>query len=629
MNSFVIGGWDKLKLDKVEFIGLLSALMIFEIIILISDILSINKLKIYTTGSEVGDLIFFIIIFSILILFSFGIDLKNSIFTYILTLFSVASYFTWRSFPYFLVPSMIGSIWMIYIFLIDSESIFKVETSFLVARIERYFLGFFILIEFSSLVRWLTIPLFHSSFYSDFTWIPSKIDRGISLFLQRSIYINPILYVSSAYFWIVFFISRLYEYKFGEDSGGFLEVWTVLRKRLRDSFGDLKDVSPLSDKPNLMFLFALVLSLLPFIYLYNPSLNPGGGFVGVDMPHYNVAFKELVKVKGFGEAAWLCLTSVMGGQRPLYFFLLYMLYKSFNFSMVDVIRLEPVVMTLFMTIAVYFLILEWMGSRRIAAFVSLFSPLGVLTVGGVYGGFYANWFAWILITFSLGFLARYFRTRNLLSLIISVLFSVLALFTHPWFWDVYIATIFLYFISLLVEARTPRKMVQWKNIGIAFFLLVSGIADFLKEWIYRMFGAYGAATQVYRMNWIGLIWIPDFWGNLRSAFLFYLAGAYSNWLLLTLSIIGVASLFVVDDDISRIFSIWIVILSLFLPFVYLEPFCRIFLLFPFHITYPIGLAYILNSKNENHTNSLLIFTLVFLLEINYMFRSIPLILKYT
>ena len=610
-------------MKKADVAAFLSALNIFESLILILNMLSMKSIKIYVTGNESADLIFFLTIFLALIVFSLTLKPRKYLFTYFMFLFSMVLWYSKTISPYFLIPSIIGLVWMIYIFLRDLKVIFKVKTSFFIIKFKNYFLGIFVFIEFLSLIRWLTIPLSNSkNFYNGWTWIPAIVDRNISAVIQQFTSLDQILYISLAYFWIAFALFQFYEYRSGE-KGIYQKTWMELKKKLKENFGVLKTDISLMDKPIILFSLALFLSVLPFIYLYNPTINPKGGFIGVDMPHYNTAFKELAKVKDFGVAAWMCMTSVMGGQRPIYFLLLYTIYRGFNLSITDVIRLEPVITTLLMTVAVYFLILEWMNNKKIAGFISLFTPLGVLTVGGIYGGFYANWLAWIWITFSLGFLAEYLRLKNYLPLILSMIFSALALFTHPWFWDVYITAVFLYFISLLIETRKPRKMIKWKNIGIASFLAVNAIVDVLKEWIYKMFGAYSAAVNVYSMNWIGVIWIPDFWRNLENAFMFYLAGVYNNWLLLTLSIIGVASLLIVDDDISRIFSIWIIILSLFLPFVHLEPFSRIFLLFPYHIIYPIGLVYVLNSEYErDKTSTLLIFTLVLFIELNYVFRSL-------
>ncbi|RLG58261.1 hypothetical protein DRN86_05805 [Candidatus Geothermarchaeota archaeon] len=119
------------------------------------------------------------------------------------------------------------------------------------------------------------------------------------------------------------------------------------------------------------------------------------------------------------------------------------------------------------------------------------------------------------------------------------------------------------------------------------------------------------------------MWVEDFWLNLENLFMFYLAGVYSNWFVLSLSIAGTVLLFIKDDCISRILSVWTIILSLLLPFVHLEPFNRIFLLLPLHVIYPLGLIYVINdTTNIECGRCFLIFLLALFLEANYVFRNI-------
>ncbi|RLG58262.1 hypothetical protein DRN86_05810, partial [Candidatus Geothermarchaeota archaeon] len=112
-----------------------------------------------------------------------------------------------------------------------------------------------------------------------------------------------------------------------------------------------------------------------------------------------------------------------------------------------------------------------------------------LTVGGTYGGFYANWLAWAECLLSLSLLSRYLKTGKSAPLALSILFSIAMLFTHPWFWDVYMAALFLCLVLILIRRRAFKKIPKKEETkGLLFILSGNALADLLKEVGYNMFG---------------------------------------------------------------------------------------------------------------------------------------------
>lgn len=394
-----------------------------------------------------------------------------------------------------------------------------------------------------------------------------------------------------------------------------------LRVKLDSNFTETHYVG-LGLKYSIKYLAMLILPLTPLAYTLHVNLNPAERFIGVDMPHYNEAFLELSKVCDWLEALKLCFTRVMGGQRPLYFTLLYLLSRAMD--PVLTIRVEPIMLMTLLLLSTYLLYSAVIKDGLLALIAVFLSASSPFTASGVYGGFYSNWLAIVEVYASMAFLIKYFREGELKHLASSTTLSCLALFTHPWTWDVYMATLLTYLL-LSLSLKLVRRGGSRRLLGLSLIVSINGLIDYFKEFILKMFGGYLAAESVVRMGWIGLQWIPDYWLNLRNLFTLYVGGAYTNWIVLVFSIIGLIHLHFSRSEFSSILYIWTILASTLFPFSSLDLQGRLFLILPLNLIYPLGFLYLVSYMKVNGLNGRLIKPLIFfvsLAQLNYFFRCI-------
>src|SRR5207247_6961293 len=201
-----------------------------------------------------------------------------------------------------------------------------------------------------------------------------------------------------------------------------------------------------------------VSSLLAFAP-YRPDLNPTGSLVGIDSPLYLGWIGQML-ARPFSQALQYSFVEGLEGSRPLLLVLLY-LVASAGISPSQILEYLPMVLAPMLSLSTYVFVRYGHGSSSLAGLTGIFSSVSFYTTVGLWGGYYANWLALILVYLFLTSLLAFSRSPSKVKYGSTYALSVALLFTHPWTW-VLITTVCLVFSITLW--RETRNLVHLKSL---------------------------------------------------------------------------------------------------------------------------------------------------------------------
>jgi len=170
-----------------------------------------------------------------------------------------------------------------------------------------------------------------------------------------------------------------------------------------------------------------------------------------------------------------------------------------------------------------------------------------------------NMLALSIVFLSLGFLFKAIRYGRYFYLIIASLIGMLIVFTHPWTFDQYFATIFLTAFFMLYDDRKEDKgYYRFKMILIYIFSLV--FSEFLKSIV--LHGSGGVSVSSLAVG--NLIQVSKFWSSTIFSFRRVYCGLESNVILFILSIVGIFILGYVSNWNVYLISILVISSPIFL-----------------------------------------------------------------
>src|SRR5438093_7812603 len=280
--------------------------------------------------------------------------------------------------------------------------------------------------------------------------------------------------------------------------------------------------------PRLMLGISLVVSVLIVFVPYRPDLNPTANLVGIDSPTYVGWISQML---GLPLLTALQYSFVQGldGSRPLLLVLFY-LAGSAGVSPSQIIEYTPMLLAPLLSLSAYTFVRYGSGSARLAGLTALFSSVSFYSTVGLWGGYYANWLALVLVYLFLTSLLVFSRSPSKVKYGSTYALSVALLFTHPWTW-VLITTVCLVFSIALW--RETRNLVHLKSItGI---IATGIILDLVKSWAFATRSV--AADIATKAPNAGVL--LSFWNNLVDGLLFTHGGLLANWLVLGLGLLGV------------------------------------------------------------------------------------------
>src|SRR5437773_11273137 len=326
-----------------------------------------------------------------------------------------------------------------------------------------------------------------------------------------------------------------------------------------------------------MLGISLVVSVLIVFVPYRPDLNPTANLVGIDSPTYVGWISRMLGLPLL-NALQYSFVQGLDGSRPLLLVLFY-LAGSAGISPSQILEYLPMVLAPMLSLSTYVFVRYGHGSSSLAGLTGIFSSVSFYTTVGLWGGYYANWLALILVYFFLTSLLVFSRSPSKVKYGSTYALSVALLFTHPWTW-VLITTVCLVFSITLW--RETRNLVHLKSLtGI---IATGIILDLVKSWAFAT-RSVAADIATKAPNGAGIL--LSFWNSLVDGLLFTHGGLLANWIILGLGLLGVLVLRF-KDWFERLLLLWVAVPSI--AFVLLDSYHQARILYDLPIPLLVSIA---------------------------------------
>jgi hypothetical protein len=424
------------------------------------------------------------------------------------------------------------------------------------SKLALYVLTALTLINLPPLIYWILYALdpnlLEYYLFRQCVWI-SELDASI-FHIYASAY--PILILATLYAWLPPVIGRAFKSR------------VRLSIRCNRALGKVDDHKPSGNTfiEKFSLTSALLLSIALPLIPYLPSINPDFRPVSVDIRYYSMWLDHMPTSDCWSAVEYAFYgmeNGVWNGNRPLYLLLLYALI-GLGIPREIVLNFEAVFIAPLFTLAVYFTAKQLSRGSPYALLASLAAVLGFNMTVGMMAGYFAAWTALIPFYICIA-LTPGLTGGSLKSLAVVLASSIGMLYIHPWTWSLLMAILTLHLaFSTLDSLRKGNFKLDRQLLTV---LIGNAIADIVKTLAYSSYGGLASSTAVLGYSRaFGLQPLLDLPRNLHRLTVSYVDGLFFNPLHMALALIGVLSLSKKGDSLSRLFTIWLAVVSLIFPF---------------------------------------------------------------
>lgn len=303
--------------------------------------------------------------------------------------------------------------------------------------------------------------------------------------------------------------------------------------------------------PLVLLLVSLGGSLFVGLYPYLHAINPGSIVVGYDVRvKYGPFLRHMLSQDPLGAVAY----SLQNDRTAflLFQYLLALLTGSAGLAL----RVVPALLAALLTVSTYLFVRTGVKDRLLAATASLFAAFSLLVASGTNGGLNADWLAMseVLVFLSLLFVGLNKSDKRYIAL--SVVASVLILFTHPWTWLATLGVLGAYALFTAVRAFMihDRKGLRFELASIGSVLTVNLAVDGAKH----LLGGLSGVRDVYSSTSSTLAFanIPKVLDSLAYTLRYYLGGTLDNSLVIVFALMGVITLPSFGSRMNRLLLSW-------------------------------------------------------------------------
>jgi hypothetical protein len=490
-------------------------------------------------------------------------------------------------------PDVDFAIWLISLTTIIYTTVFSIASSNKISK--RRASGIFIslwlvfplVIGVISFMRWILNGFDGVQPFSDSTWNIAFLELQATNIFQP---ILPRLFVLFSAAWLLRLLIIPYEKtvrRFVTGIHNFIPPQVGENHRERE-FG--------KQTHKIILAIAIIMALFIGMYPYLPALNPSSLLVSVDVNYYFTYMENSVNLNIFSF-----LSNIIQEDRAL-FLVFQQVIVSLTGSTDLAIRVIPAILSVLLTISVYYFVSIGSKDRYMAALAALFTTTSFQIVAGINAGFYANWLALIELNIFLALFLKAIECKKKISKysIISTILLVSILFTHSATWIVVIASLSTYIIITFIQ----RTIKRHETIIVSQIALVSIITELIKNNILQSQSTTQIAQSMTpQFSYANLLQI---FRTLNVTFTYFLGGAYANPVILIIATIG---LFHIAKNRQKLCQLLlaITIVCILGTFVTSAAFPEIFqsrfiYLVPFSVLAAIGLKAILNVSNNFFDN---------------------------
>jgi hypothetical protein len=234
-------------------------------------------------------------------------------------------------------------------------------------------------------------------------------------------------------------------------------------KNADDNYNSISKVTATHTIPRAktIFYLSLFMALSATIALipHLPAVNKDNRPVGADIGNYIIAIRhlssysnnpqELIRHAFVKELPFY-------GDRPVSLLLFYAAVKVVPADARYVIDYSPLILGPALVLAIFFLTREMTSNDTISILAAFMTSLSFQVLVGIYSGFYANWFALIIGSFSFVFLFRFLKRPTKSNFIIYSILVILLLLTHVYTWSM-VAVVTVLFLLVMLKLRYYRR----------------------------------------------------------------------------------------------------------------------------------------------------------------------------
>jgi hypothetical protein len=445
-------------------------------------------------------------------------------------------------------------------------------------KLTLYILTALTLINIPPLIYWTLYaldPLLLEHTLEQYVWI-SELDVSI-FYVYAPAY--PILILATLYAWLPPVISRAFK--------GHIRLSIRCNRAIGKACHHNSSDNTFMERFGLalILLLSIVLPLMPYL----PSINPEFKPVSVDIRSYSIWLGNMLTSDCWGAVEYVFYgmeNGVWNGNRPLYLLLLYGLV-SLGIPKEIVLNLEAIFIAPIFTLAAYFTAKHLSRDGLYALLASLVAVLGFNMTVGVMAGFFAAWTALIPFYICIALTPRLID-GSLKSLTVVLASSIAMLYIHPWTWSLLMAILTLHLVFSTLDSFRKEDFKLDKHLLTV--LIGNAIADIVKTITCPNYGGLASSTDVLGYSKaFGLKPLLDLSRNLYRLTVSYVDGLFFNPLHMALALIGILSLSKKGEGLSRLFVIWLAVVSLIFPFSHVSLQSHLLFATPFPILIAEGL----------------------------------------
>jgi hypothetical protein len=350
---------------------------------------------------------------------------------------------------------------------------------------------------------------------------------------------------------------------------------------------------------------ALLLGLAAFAATLPYLLHPVP--IGVDASFYLI------------QSAGKRLSRGLVGMGPwaAYIVLLFILRSVFQLPAVTALAVGAAFLSALSAIGAFFFAREAVGRTDVALLSALLASFSPQLLVGTFAGIFEAWLAYSESLLFLGLILHAMKNSDSKSAAGSVLLSILILLTHPWTWAVLILILVCQLIVIsAVQTRSAGGLQLTNSLRIqSVVLIVSVLVCIVVVTLVSLAFPY-----------LGNRTILFFEERLRSPVLFvndialtltnYVGGFYSNWILMSLVLIGLFGASQLADEARALLLSWVLVPGLLSVFFSSDVQWRLLYLLPYSVLAAYGILSITSKMKsriiacpESYIGSLLFYLL--------------------
>ena len=327
--------------------------------------------------------------------------------------------------------------------------------------------------------------------------------------------------------------------------------------------------------------------------------------------------------------------------RAAYLLLLYGIRLATQLPIRETAMVGAIIVSVLCALGSFFLVRDMGQSDLASLLAALFASFSPQMLVGTLASVFSNWLAMAEMLFFFAFLLRAAKTSGKSWLAATLAVSLVIMVTHPWTWPILMLILAIYLVLSALRDRSCDSMRCSVGLrilagsilmGLVVLLVASGLAV-----------SQGVVNLAYHFGLVENLRLqrpPDlFLRDVQIALFNYSTqGLFSNWLMISLGVVGVFGLGRMGKETRVLLESWILGPSLLILFLGPEIQWRLLFLIPYHILAVLGvttlmgvLRRLISAPDQSRAHSIIMaaqvgfVTFLVLLFLNNALRSMVLI----